>query len=159
VLDLLDQLTPKIQELTRKKCLTSPILLQMGILRQQSRVESISEVGHVRGGRLAKVSNFEQTEVLWLHRVPRKPLRIGVCAMHCALCESSNQAEFNTEVMIHLSGLKSIDRPGVLVFPKVLVCLDCGFSRFTTPETDLALLAERNTRTEASTQQRSVGAA
>jgi hypothetical protein len=79
--------------------------------------------------------------------------------MHCALCESSNQAEFNTEVMIHLSGLKSIDRPGVLVFPKVLVCLDCGFSRFTTPETDLALLAERNTRTEASTQQRSVGAA
>jgi hypothetical protein len=79
--------------------------------------------------------------------------------MHCALCESSNQAEFNTEVMIHLSGLKSIDRPGVLVFPKVLVCLDCGFSRFSTPETDLALLAERTTRTEASTQQRSVGAA
>jgi hypothetical protein len=62
--------------------------------------------------------------------------------MYCAFCESSNQAEFNTEVMIHLSGLKSIDRPGVLVFPKVLVCLDCGFSRFTIPGTDLALLAD-----------------
>ena len=79
--------------------------------------------------------------------------------MHCALCESSNQAEFNTEMMIHLSGLRNIDRPGVLMFPKVLVCMDCGFSRFTTPGTDLALLAGRIARTAASTRQRSVGAA
>jgi hypothetical protein len=78
--------------------------------------------------------------------------------MHCALCESSNQAEFTTEMIIHFSGLKNIDKPGVLVFPKVLVCLDCGSSRFTIPGTDLALLAGRNTRTEASTQQGSVGA-
>jgi len=79
--------------------------------------------------------------------------------MYCSFCDSSNQAEFNTEVMIHLRGLKNIDKPGVLVFPKVLVCLDCGFSRFTIPGTDLALLAGRNTRIEAATQQRSVGAA
>jgi hypothetical protein len=79
--------------------------------------------------------------------------------MHCALCESSNQAEFNTEMMIHLSGLRNIDRPGALMFPKVLVCLDCGFSRFTTPVTDLALLAGGITRTAASTRQRSVSAA
>jgi hypothetical protein len=79
--------------------------------------------------------------------------------MYCALCKSSNQAEFNTEMMIHLSGVRNIDRPGVLMFPKVLVCLDCGFSRFTTPGTDLALLAGGITRTAASTRQRSVGAA
>jgi hypothetical protein len=78
--------------------------------------------------------------------------------MYCALCESSNQAEFTTEVMIHFSGVKNIDKPGVLVFPKVLVCLDCGSSRFTIPGTDLALLAERNTKTEASTRQVSIGA-
>ena len=78
--------------------------------------------------------------------------------MYCAICESSNQAEFTTELMIHFSGLKNIDKPGVLVFPKVLVCLDCGSSRFTIPGIDLALLAGRNTRTEASTKQGSVGA-
>jgi hypothetical protein len=78
--------------------------------------------------------------------------------MYCALCESSNQAEFPTEMNIHFRGLRNIDKPGVLVFPKVLVCLDCGCSRFTTPGTDLALLAGNNTRTEASTRQPSVGA-
>jgi hypothetical protein len=77
--------------------------------------------------------------------------------MYCALCESSNQAEFTTEVMIHFSGVKKLDKPGVLVFPKVLVCLDCGSSRFTVRGTDLALLAQRNTKTEASTRQGSVG--
>ena len=78
--------------------------------------------------------------------------------MYCAICESSNQAEFTTEMIIHFSSLKNIDKPGVLAFPKVLICLDCGFSRFTTPGTDLELLAGRNTRTEASTRQVRVGA-
>ena len=61
--------------------------------------------------------------------------------MSCALCASVNEAEFTAEMMIHFSGLRNIDRPGVLVFPKVLVCLDCGFSRFTVAEKELALLA------------------
>jgi hypothetical protein len=62
--------------------------------------------------------------------------------MYCALCESRNQAEFTAEMMIHLSGLRNIDRPGVLVFPKVWVCLDCGSSRFSTPETELRALGK-----------------
>jgi hypothetical protein len=62
--------------------------------------------------------------------------------MSCTLCLSSNQAEFTTEMIIHFSGLKNIDKPGVLVFPKVLVCLDCGSSRFTTPETELRVLGK-----------------
>jgi len=78
--------------------------------------------------------------------------------MHCALCESSNQAEFTTEMIIHFSGLKNIDKPGVLLYPKILVCLDCGSSRFTTPKADLAVLAGRNKRSEASTGRGSVGA-
>jgi hypothetical protein len=58
--------------------------------------------------------------------------------MSCALCSSANQAEFPAGINIHFPGRKNLD---VLVFAKVLVCLDCGFSRFTTPETELALLA------------------
>lgn len=60
--------------------------------------------------------------------------------MSCAICTSVNEAEFTAEMMIHFSGIRHIDNPGVLAFPKVLVCLDCGFSRFTTPETELRAL-------------------
>jgi len=62
--------------------------------------------------------------------------------MCCALCQSGNQAEVTAEMMIHFRGLKNIDKPSVLVFPKLVICLDCGFSRFTTPETELQALRE-----------------
>jgi hypothetical protein len=62
--------------------------------------------------------------------------------MRCALCKSSKQAEFTSEMMIHFSGSKHLANPGVLVFPKVWVCLDCGSSRFTTPETEMRVLRE-----------------
>jgi hypothetical protein len=54
--------------------------------------------------------------------------------MSCSLCSSLNEAEFAAEMMIHVSGLKHLDNPGVLAFPKIVVCLDCGASRFSTPE-------------------------
>jgi len=62
--------------------------------------------------------------------------------MSCLLCASSNESEFPTEMMIHFCGFRNIDKPGVWVFPKVLVCLNCGFSRFTTPETELRVLRD-----------------
>ena len=62
--------------------------------------------------------------------------------MYCALCHSNNQAEFTAEMMIHFSGLKHIDKPSVLAFPKVSICLDCGFSGFTTQETELRVLGK-----------------
>jgi hypothetical protein len=62
--------------------------------------------------------------------------------MGCELCASARQTEFPAEINVHFSGLKNTDRPGVWVFPKLLVCLDCGFSRFTVPETELRVLAE-----------------
>jgi hypothetical protein len=33
-------------------------------------------------------------------------------------------------MMIHFVGLEHLDKPGVLLFPKIKVCLDCGLSRF-----------------------------
>jgi hypothetical protein len=61
--------------------------------------------------------------------------------MYCPSCQSSNQQEFTAEIIIHFSGLENIDKPGVWVFPRVSVCLDCGSSHFATPKTELPLLA------------------
>jgi hypothetical protein len=69
--------------------------------------------------------------------------------MHCALCQSANLAEFNTEMMIHFSGQKNIDHPGILAFPKVLICLNCGSSQFAVLENDLTLLANRIATSDA----------
>jgi hypothetical protein len=33
-----------------------------------------------------------------------------------------------------------VNKPTVWVFPEVLVCLDCGVSEFTVPETELRVL-------------------
>jgi hypothetical protein len=60
--------------------------------------------------------------------------------MPCAVCTSVNEAEFTTEMLIHFRGIGNIDNPGVLAFPKVSICLDCGSSRFNTPDDDLRLL-------------------
>jgi hypothetical protein len=60
--------------------------------------------------------------------------------MSCELCQSSNKAEFTAEMMLHFTGLQNIDNPGVPTFPKVLICLDCGFSRFTATAIELSLL-------------------
>ena len=68
--------------------------------------------------------------------------------MSCPSCASSRQAEFAAEVNIHFRGIKNLDQPGVLVFPKVLVCMDCGFSRFGVQDGELARLAAVASPTE-----------
>lgn len=62
--------------------------------------------------------------------------------MYCPICHSNNRAKFPTELMMHFRGFEQIDNPGVLAFPTVSVCLDCGFSGFTTSETDLRVLRD-----------------
>jgi hypothetical protein len=62
--------------------------------------------------------------------------------MYCASCASHIQSEFTAEINIHFGDPRRNDNPGLLVFPKLLVCLECGSSRFTTPENELALLAK-----------------
>ena len=62
--------------------------------------------------------------------------------MACRSCGSANQTEFTAEIDIHFSGLRNLNKPTVLVFPKLVVCLDCGFTQFTLPETELRLLRE-----------------
>jgi hypothetical protein len=61
--------------------------------------------------------------------------------MACAFCTSTNQTEFPAEVNVHFQGLRNVDKPGVFVFPTVLVCLDCGYTSFMTPVSELVQLA------------------
>jgi len=72
--------------------------------------------------------------------------------MSCLLCASNHQAEFSAEMMIHFSDRNNRDKPGVLLFPKILICLDCGFSGFAAPKTELALFATNAPTSESSTQ-------
>lgn len=70
--------------------------------------------------------------------------------MSCARCLSMNEAEYTAEMMIHFSGSKHLSNPGVLMFPRVLVCLDCGASRFNMPTEELrSLLREGAARSAA----------
>jgi len=62
--------------------------------------------------------------------------------MSCPSCLSSNQAEFPAEINIHFPGPENFTKPTVWVFPKIVVCLNCGASRFTTPENELAQLIQ-----------------
>ena len=61
--------------------------------------------------------------------------------MSCQSCQSEHQSYFNGEIAIHFAGLKGLDKPIVFVFPRLLVCLDCGFTEFVIPETELRRLA------------------
>jgi hypothetical protein len=62
--------------------------------------------------------------------------------MSCPSCLSSNQAEFPAEINLHFPGSSNWTKPTVWLFPNVLVCFDCGVSRFTTPDNGLARLAQ-----------------
>jgi hypothetical protein len=62
--------------------------------------------------------------------------------MSCKWCKSEHQSNFNGEVAIHFPGLKSLNKPVVFVFPKLLVCLNCGFTEFVVPHAELCVLRD-----------------
>jgi mannitol-specific phosphotransferase system IIBC component len=68
--------------------------------------------------------------------------------MSCLACGLSNQVEFSAEMIVHLGGLKNLDYSGVLLFPKLMVCVSCGFSQFTVLKAELALLASDSPKSE-----------
>jgi hypothetical protein len=65
-----------------------------------------------------------------------------VTTVSCKSCQSQHQRNFGAEIAIHFPGLKGLEKPLVWLFPKPLVCLDCGFTEFTVPEEELRVLAQ-----------------
>jgi hypothetical protein len=47
----------------------------------------------------------------------------------CDVCSSSNLVEVIAETCIHFPGLNGLKADPTFVFPKAVVCLDCGFAR------------------------------
>jgi hypothetical protein len=60
--------------------------------------------------------------------------------MACRSCGLDKQKKFGVEINIHIPGMKNLDKPPVLVFPKLLVCLSCGFAECTISEYELPRL-------------------
>ena len=64
--------------------------------------------------------------------------------MTCKSCGSANVSTFVAEVNIHFSFslMQNLDKPGVLAFPTLTICLDCGYTHCTLLERDLLRLRE-----------------
>ena len=54
--------------------------------------------------------------------------------MSCLRCGSAKLNDFNGELAIHFPGLAGLDKPIVWVFPRLAVCLNCGFVEFVLPD-------------------------
>jgi hypothetical protein len=62
--------------------------------------------------------------------------------MSCRSCGSESQAEFASEISVHVLGLENVNEPTLMVFPKLLVCMNCGFTELTLAENELAFLGK-----------------
>jgi hypothetical protein len=73
--------------------------------------------------------------------------------MLCKACHSDHQREYPAEINIQFPGKENLERPSVWVFPKVLVCLACGFTEFRIPDPELQSLADDTLRGSAQFRQ------
>ena len=60
--------------------------------------------------------------------------------MSCRSCGSKEQTKFAAEMSVHVLGVKNVDKPTVWVFPRLLVCMNCGFTELTIAEDELRVL-------------------
>lgn len=66
--------------------------------------------------------------------------------MPCKKCGSEHLAEYGSEINVHSPVHNDLNNEALLLFPKLLVCLKCGFTEFTLSESELPLLANRTVR-------------
>jgi hypothetical protein len=62
--------------------------------------------------------------------------------MSCKSCGSVNEEKFRAEINLHFPGYEGPEKPTVWLFQEVMVCLGCGFTEFSIPDTELGILAK-----------------
>ena len=60
--------------------------------------------------------------------------------MFCKECGGNDPRTFNGEVSMQFGGLDGMNKPIVIVYSKVDVCLKCGLAGFKITEPELAVL-------------------
>jgi hypothetical protein len=73
--------------------------------------------------------------------------------MSCLACASNNHVELSAAIVLNLATFQNADRACAELFPKLLVCLDCGFTRFNVSQHELASLAAGTQTAERLTRQ------
>jgi hypothetical protein len=68
----------------------------------------------------------------------------------CVRCGSTYLERFEGEVSIHLAGLEDLDKSPTWLFPKMVVCLNCGAAHFVVPRPELRVLVKFSERSECS---------
>jgi len=63
-------------------------------------------------------------------------------AMACRSCGSKEQRKFGAEISVHVLGVENVDKPTVWAFPRLLVCMNCGFTELTIAEDELRQLGK-----------------
>jgi hypothetical protein len=74
-------------------------------------------------------------------------------AMTCKSCASESPLHFGADLVIHFPSREGLDKPAVRVLPKLLVCMNCGFTEFAIPQSELKELASSMRKSEASPRQ------
>ena len=74
-------------------------------------------------------------------------------AMTCKSCASESPLHFGADLVIHFPSREGLDKPVVRVLPKLLVCMNCGFTEFAIPQSELKELASGMRRNEPSPRQ------
>jgi hypothetical protein len=63
--------------------------------------------------------------------------------MSCRSCRANDQVIVLSETSIHLETLSDLTVPSVLMFPELVVCLQCGFTEFQIEGQKLREIADR----------------
>jgi hypothetical protein len=62
--------------------------------------------------------------------------------MACKECGSVRQKKLIAEINLHFPEIEGLDKPTVWVFPEIVVCLNCGFAKFSIQKPELRRIDE-----------------
>jgi hypothetical protein len=62
--------------------------------------------------------------------------------MNCRACDSDEQRVFEAEIPVVFPRIEDRAKPIVWVFPRLLICLACGYTEFVVPKAKLQVIRD-----------------